>query len=219
MHASGPGEPAALLDDTKQRVLEAAGEEFAAHGFQGATIRAICRRAGANLAAVNYHYGDKDTLYIQALAEAHRCGVPDEPGHLDGATSGAEGLRQFVHEFLHRVLAVDRQKSWHHDLMLREMIRPSPASNSLIQNMIRPRFLRLRAIMRSLAPLADERRLDALCFSLIGQCLFYRTSQAIASRLVGARAWKSLDIAYLTDHITRVMLAAVEAPEMVESRS
>ena len=62
-------------DDTKTRLLEAAGEEFAEKGFEGATIRAIIEKAKANIAAVNYHFGDKERLYVQAVIEAHRCGM------------------------------------------------------------------------------------------------------------------------------------------------
>ena len=66
---------------TKTRLLEAAGEEFAEKGFEVARVRSICERAGANLAAVNYHFGDKEQLYVQAVLEAHRCGMelPPEP--------------------------------------------------------------------------------------------------------------------------------------------
>src|SRR5262245_42563987 len=53
-------------DATKGRLLQAAGEEFAEKGFECARIRAICDRAQANIAAVNYHLGDKEQLYVQA---------------------------------------------------------------------------------------------------------------------------------------------------------
>jgi AcrR family transcriptional regulator len=69
------------MDATKLRLLEAAGEEFAEKGFEGAKVRSICSRAGVNNAAVNYHFGDKEQLYVQAVLEAHRCGtelLPDE---------------------------------------------------------------------------------------------------------------------------------------------
>ena len=63
-------EEAAMLttiarDTTKAKLLEAAGEEFADKGFEKATIRGICELAGANIAAVNYHFGDKEQLYAR----------------------------------------------------------------------------------------------------------------------------------------------------------
>jgi len=49
--------------EKRRRLLEAAGEVFAEHGFKGATIQEISQRASANIASVNYHFRDKETLY------------------------------------------------------------------------------------------------------------------------------------------------------------
>lgn len=51
---------------TAQRILEAAREEFAAHGFEGATIRAIGDRAGVHASLVMQHYGTKAALFAVA---------------------------------------------------------------------------------------------------------------------------------------------------------
>ena len=52
--------------ETRQRLLEPASEVFAQKGFRDATIAEICREAGANVAAVNYHFGSKGELYVEA---------------------------------------------------------------------------------------------------------------------------------------------------------
>ncbi|MFM8470519.1 MAG: TetR/AcrR family transcriptional regulator, partial [Limisphaerales bacterium] len=53
---------------TRQALIEAGGAVFAEVGFHNATVREICRRAGANIAAVHYHFGDKAALYGEVLA-------------------------------------------------------------------------------------------------------------------------------------------------------
>ena len=196
-------------DPTQSRLLDAAGEEFADKGFELARVRSICERAGANLAAVNYHFGDKEHLYIEVLREAHRCGLDEETPQMDLTTGPAEKLRSFVHHFLSRVLAMNSPQDWQHRLMLREMLAPTPFSEVLVREVIRPRFERMKSLMRAICPQADDRRLNALVFSVIGQCLHYKMARAITERLIGQSSYQDLDLNYLTDHITGFCLAAL----------
>lgn len=53
---------------TRERILDAAEQLFAEHGFEGTSIRAVTKEAGANLAAVGYHFGSKAAL-LEAVAE------------------------------------------------------------------------------------------------------------------------------------------------------
>ncbi len=166
-------------DPTKVRLLEAAGEEFACKGYDSARIRTICDRAEANIAAVNYHFGDKEQLYVQAVLDAHRCGVAAEEEVSASQGTPAEQLRCFIHHFLSHVVAINQPEDWRHRLMLREMLHPTSASDVLIRERIRPRFERLQQILRQFCPEADERKLNALAFSVIGQCLHYRMARPV----------------------------------------
>ena len=77
-------------------------------GYECARIRTICERAQANIAAVNYHFGDKEQLYVEAVLDAHRCGFEESGGEEEGPVEPAEQLRAFIHHFLCHVLAVQR---------------------------------------------------------------------------------------------------------------
>jgi AcrR family transcriptional regulator len=60
---------AALSAETQRRVIEAAIDVFGRLGFEGASTRALAERAGANLAAIPYHFGGKQGLYLAAARE------------------------------------------------------------------------------------------------------------------------------------------------------
>lgn len=55
------------MNKTQVKLIEAAEQEFAKHGFHGASIRDITSRAETNIAAVNYHFGSKQTLFIEMI--------------------------------------------------------------------------------------------------------------------------------------------------------
>src|SRR5207247_5047290 len=56
--------------ETRERLLRAAERLFADRGFKDVTVRDICRAARANVAAVNYHFGDKLGLYREVMQTA-----------------------------------------------------------------------------------------------------------------------------------------------------
>ncbi len=197
-------------DPTKVRLLEAAGEEFADKGFAVARVRDICVRAAANGAAVNYHFGDKEQLYVETVLSAHHCGMDMHLPRSEESTP-AEQLRAFVHGFLSRVLALGEPMDWRHRLMLRELIQPTSASDVLVREVIRPKFERLLEILRRFRPDAEERSLYAMAFSVIGQCLHYQMGRPVAERLIGVETMETLDLEFLTDHITRFSVAALES--------
>src|SRR5579862_5803785 len=119
--------PVPLRDDTHARLLETAGHVFAETGFQAAKIRDICERAGVNLAAVNYHFGDKLGLYNEVLRYA-ACAAGD-PAHFPPvAASGTPEakLRSFAYGLLQHIYGADRP-AWPVRLMTHELAQPTPA--------------------------------------------------------------------------------------------
>ncbi|MFT4640599.1 MAG: AcrR family transcriptional regulator [Verrucomicrobiales bacterium] len=57
-------------ESTKEQLLRSALEAFAAKGYGDATVSEICESAHANIAAVNYHFGNKESLFQAALQRA-----------------------------------------------------------------------------------------------------------------------------------------------------
>ena len=110
--------------ETRERLLDAAGEVFAEHGFKRATVRDICARAGANVAAVNYYFRDKEGLYTTCLEQWARSALEKYPLllGLPPNASAEERLSAFIRSFLLRLLDNSRY-AWHGKLMSREKLR------------------------------------------------------------------------------------------------
>ena len=205
--------------ETRQRLLEAAGEIFAARGYRQATVREICRRARANLAAVNYHFRDKEGLYAAVLEDAHRRALEKYP--LDSpeyeALPAAGRLRVFIQHTVFKLF--DDDISAHRfKLMAWEMIEPTAALDSLVANIIRPLEQRLTAIVRELlGPGATAEQVRCCGLSIIGQCLHHRHAQPVIQRLFPEQQYGPENLLNLADHITQFSLQALQglarAPE------
>lgn len=200
-----------LADSTRDRLLEAAGEVFAAHGFRDATIRDICARAGANLAAVNYHFGGKERLYAEVLKYADDRSMRGHPlvagfEHLSAETQ----LGAFVRQFMQRIFDPTRP-GWPERVMAREMIDPTPALVELAEKNIKPRAQMLQRIVRRLiGESATDRDVQMCAASIVGQCLLYHKSKELMGHLMPDLPLKDGEnIDVLSAHITRFSLAAM----------
>src|SRR5210317_339126 len=52
---------------TRDRLLDEAEELFAQKGYHAVSVREITKAADSNLAAVNYHFGNKQNLYLEVF--------------------------------------------------------------------------------------------------------------------------------------------------------
>jgi len=205
-------------DDPRHRILAAAGREFAARGYEAATVRDICLKAGVNIAAVNYYFGDKRRLYIESVKHAHQERVAQVP--LPDAPAGrpaADRLHDFVATMLERMLGASEQP-WQLRLMLREILQPSDACREMVEEYMRPHFALLVSILDELCdqrlPAAELRR---VAMSIIGQCFVYRAAGDVIGMLVPADEVRLLHTPKeLAGHVTRYALAALGAgPSLV----
>jgi AcrR family transcriptional regulator len=200
-------------DETRRQLLEAAGEVFAEAGFRNATVREICQRAGANVAAVNYHFGDKETLYVEVLRYAHSKAMAKYPPLLDLPAGAApeKKLHAFILSLLLRIFDKG-PTSWHGKIMTREMIEPTAALDALVEERMRPMSGLLAQIVAGIldCPLNDE-RVRPYAFSVVSQCVFYHHCRPVLCRLFPeAQTMDKAGIERLADHITRFSLSAMK---------
>jgi TetR/AcrR family transcriptional regulator, regulator of cefoperazone and chloramphenicol sensitivity len=133
--------------ETRARVLDSAKRLFGERGFKRVTVRDICRAAKANVAAVNYHFGDKLGLYrevLQSATDAMR-ETNDLARKAGQGQPPEEELRRYIGVFLHRVLTPGSEAV--HRLITREMNDPTPALDTLVEQGVRPRVEYLSGVI------------------------------------------------------------------------
>jgi AcrR family transcriptional regulator len=201
------------MTDTRSQILLAAGEIFSEKGFKAATVREICSRAKVNLASVNYYFGDKERLYIEAVKNARRLREQQAPLPIwSEDTPPAEKLRVVIATLLRRMLSHDAVP-WQIRLIQREIIEPTKACEEMVQEAFQPFFQTLLDVLSEFLPTGTPRHeLGQLGFSVIGQCVFYRAHDKIVEMLVPP---EELSEHYgpeqLAQHIATVTLAALGA--------
>jgi len=130
MHEAGTA-----TEQTRARLLDAAREVFSQHGFQGATVREICRRAEANVAAVNYHFGSKDGLLAEALNFAPLKAM--QLANIEAGGAPEMRLRLFIRDFM-LMLLDETNGSLPCRIMARELADPTPALDKIVREAIAP---------------------------------------------------------------------------------
>lgn len=206
-------ETAEQLSVTRQRLLEAAGEVFADVGFEKATVRDICKKAGANVAAINYHFRDKDNLYVEVLKYAHQCATVENLQAIQQMAGGSlpaeERLRVFVRTFLLRAFHAGKA-AWHGKLVAQEMSKPTALLDHLVKDEIRPRAAFLEATVAELIGNNPPQDLVRRCArSVVSQCVFYHLCRPMVERLHPEQGFEMADLEVLADHITRFSLHAI----------
>src|SRR6478609_9264310 len=124
--------------DTRQRLVDSAATLFADRGFENVTVREICKASNANVAAINYHFGDKAGLYRAVVT--HAIAVMQETNEQsqragDGQ-SPEDQIRGFVRVFVGRIAADDNPSAWISKLMAREMEHPSEALEQVMTQVL-----------------------------------------------------------------------------------
>lgn len=198
--------------ETRERLLREAERLFAARGFGEVTVREICSAAKANVAAINYHFGDKLGLYREVLSgaiagmqrlteDAREAGLGLEP---------AEQLRTYITLFLNRALTAGSETI--RNIIQREVTDPTPALNDFVDRALRPRLEYLAGIVGAMIDRDPADPQVKLCvMSIQAQVLMCTRHNAVADRLGYIANPSASEIEQLADHIANFSIGGVTA--------
>ncbi|GAB6905918.1 Transcriptional regulator, TetR family [Desulfosarcina cetonica] len=198
--------------ETRQKLLDVACDVFAEKGFREATITEICRRAGANVAAVNYYFGDKESLYVAAWRQTMEQFLSNDilpSKDLPPETR----LRVAIHHIIHRVLVDDQSRGYFRRIELMELANPTGLIDDLWKAMIAPRQKELLGIIRDIiGPGASEDTVILCKTSIINQCRGYiLTQKSCLESLGGSQFLTAAQADRIAEHITRFSIAGIKA--------
>lgn len=202
---------------TRQRLLDAASEVFAEKGYRNAKVAEICRRAGANVASVNYYFRDKASLYTETWRHAFLQYEEPDLSHLADRPP-TERLRGFI-ETTVRAYTQKGVEGQFNRLYLMELVNPTELLHEAWRDMIASRRRDLQEILWDmLGPEADEETVLFCELSVINQCRALLTIsrndlEFFLKQPIGPELLRRL-----TDHIYTFSLAGIEAVGRSPSR-
>lgn len=184
-------------DPTRQRLLEAGLQLFGKYGFDGVSTRELAKTAGVNLAAIPYHFGGKEGVYLAVVD--HLASAVEKPvgamvteieSALDHTRSRAdiEDLLARLIGTLARILLGSEQQALRIRFMMREQLQPTAAFERLYARFIEHVH---RCVTDLVARLLDSHPNEPLTIlrahALFGQILGFAVAQATIRRRMG---WK-----------------------------
>lgn len=201
--------------DTRDRLLRAAIEVFSEHGYESATVREICRRAEANVAAVNYYFGDKKSLYAAIFDAVFETLHASRTPFLPRSAAAEQRLETCIRAFFEELFYCDddgpdcTQLS---AMYLMEMARPTPVLDKVVRDYIAGDVEELRDIVACL--LGDSADLTAIvnCSAgIAGQILYYYQAKPLIERLHPRLAPPEERLDELVAHVLTFSLAGIAA--------
>ena len=198
--------------DTRTRLLTTSSRLFAEKGFQETTIADICKQAEANIASVNYHFRDKENLYLEAWRYAFQLDLaahPADGGVLDNAPA-EQRLAGRIRSLMSRI---DDDNSHFFAIINKEMAQPTQLLSEILAKEINPQRLAMMTIIKELlGSAASEQNLQYSHASIIGQCFHYaRMKHILAKSAIPFGLLHQLDAVAYTDHVIRFSLAGIAA--------
>jgi AcrR family transcriptional regulator len=196
--------------ETKLRVLNAACDEFSYKGYRDATVADICKLADANMASVNYYFGDKANLYVETWRHIYHNFRKSVLKVLEKGTA-EEKLRRYVRFLIENLNARDDVLKFSR-LYLMELLNPTGLIDDIWDEIVDPNREKLHGIIRELMDNEiDDLKLVLCELSIINQCRVLSTIQKVDLERFLERPIDDDMIEQMIDHIIEFSLAGIRA--------
>jgi AcrR family transcriptional regulator len=199
--------PPPPTEGTRQALILAGIRLFGRQGFSATSVRQLASEAGANIAAITYHFGGKDGLrtacaeeFGRRMAEAMG-GRPVSGDH--SAEAAREELRAIIRTVVGFLLGAEGASALV-PFMLRELAEDGPGINVVYRGFAEPMHQRLCDVWaRATGAEPEAETVKLAVFALIGQLMYFRIGQAIVTRRMGWAAVGPDEVRKITDRILR----------------
>jgi AcrR family transcriptional regulator len=194
--------------ETRLKLLNAAGEVFAQKGYRDAKVVDICKRAGANVAAVNYYFGDKKNLYREVWR--HTLGNSEIAAFFESAVgSPQDRLREYIQVLIHNFASKGNVGRFSR-LYLMEIVNPTGLIQAAWHETIEPQRRKLHDILREIiGPGAEELTIRFCELSIVNQCrMFVTIKRSDVEYMLGQPIGPKL-INRLADHIADFSISGI----------
>jgi AcrR family transcriptional regulator len=196
--------------ETRWKLLNAACEIFAQKGYRDAKVAEICRRAGANVASVNYHFGDKASLYKEAWQHALQ-NIEDPAASEPTADSPQDLLRAYIQTLILHFSA-NSELGRFSRLYLRELVNPTGLIQDAWHELMEPRRRRLHGILRDIAgPEVEDLSILFCELSIVNQCRALVTIKSSDLNYMLGQPLSPALVQRLARHIADFSLAGIKA--------
>ena len=200
---------------TRDLLLDEAEDLFAQRGYHAVSVREITKAAESNLAAVNYHFGNKQNLYLEVfrsrwmprasqIQQSFRQALKN-----NGNPTPNMVVQYFARAFLEGPMSTD-ERTRHLKLISGELAQPTEAFELVVEQVFRPLFGKLLEDLRKVMPESiDEKKMVLNVFSILSMVLYFNFARPLITRFVGSPEGADLETR-LVDHIVQFSLNGLD---------
>src|SRR5687767_51673 len=206
--------------ETRTRILDAAEELFMQHGFEGTSMRLLTAKAGANLAAVNYHFGSKDALIEAVFRRRLDPMNANRIAEIDRLEKEAGGKplspQQIISAFVGASLRmIEDAKSGGRNfirLLGRTYTDPQKPIRALIGQLYAPAMERYKAAFEKALPQMPREELVWRMHFMFGTLAYTLAATATVQLIAACKPEDRYDARLLEDRLTAFLAAGLHAP-------